>query len=56
MTVHTFIESMQLGETYKVPPNCVAEQLKDYAKSRFGFHLIIIDPGHVKRVCSECHR
>jgi len=61
MTVHDWIvvnfsAYSDPGHTVKVPTNCSAPKLIDYAKERFGWHLREHPKGFLYRYCPHCGR
>jgi len=55
MTVHNWLASFAPGESRRIPDNCTGHDLKDYAASRFGYHMS--QTGNtIKRACPVCSR
>lgn len=53
MSVHNWLLSFQIGETRKIPSNCVGNELKYYARARFGYHMRIAGD-KITRFCPAC--
>ena len=54
MSVHNWLASFAVGEARPIPTNCNFRELHDYARTRFGFELVLTPDMLVKRVCPFC--
>ncbi len=56
MTVHNWIQSLEMGKTYKIPINCTMSDVIHYAGYRFGYNVAKISETEIKRYCVHCKR
>ena len=56
MTVHNWIQSLEMGKTYKLPSNCTVSDIAEYAYARFGYNIAKVSKTEIKRYCVHCGR
>ena len=56
MTVHNFVQTINVGQTVKIPSNCTFTDLASYGASRFGYTFRKVGNDRMMRVCPCCHR